>query len=89
MKECIAIQKTKHGKWTYVAASLYQEDKLKNGKSVWKKVGILVESTSMNKTMKLAQEISNSKNIPIMPEVRHLNEIGIKTIDNSNSKCYS
>lgn len=68
---CIAINNVTHGKWRYLAATVYEADYLKDGTPVWKRNRILTEATTWKKIMRLAEQLSKDLNYPLIPEVRH------------------
>lgn len=69
-QECIAIVQAQHGRWTYIAAVLYESGSLADGTVVWKKVASLIETTSRAKTERLAKAEADARGIPLLPHVR-------------------
>lgn len=73
--DCIAIGTAKHGKWTYHTVVIYTTIQLKDGRTVWSKHDVIVSCSTYSKALRLANEESMRRNIPLIPSVRQFHPV--------------
>lgn len=75
IKACVAIGKTRHGKWSYRTVVIYDVALNKKGEKIWKKNRIVWEATTHAKIQRLAEQVAKEQGLPLMLNIRHNDKV--------------